>query len=72
MARAVGRFVEGKDMEDYGSEIRDPLKPVTLDSRPSVPVGAPRSLFSHNLELYEGVRSNSIWTLCSPQMSAKF
>lgn len=53
-------------MEDYRSEIRDPLKPVTRDSRPSVPVGAPRSLFSHNLELYEGVRSNSFWTLCSP------
>lgn len=63
----------GKDMEDYRNEIRDPLKPVTFDSRPSVPVGAPkqrrpRPLFSYNLELYEGVRSNTVWTLCSPQI----
>lgn len=33
----------GKDMENYRSEIRDHLKPATLDSRPSVPVGGSKA-----------------------------
>lgn len=55
-------------MESYRHEIRQRLLSVTPDSRPSVPKDGPKPKF---LVSYEGIRSNSEWTLCSPQSSTQ-
>lgn len=59
-------------MEGYRYGIRLHLLSVTLDSRPSVPNDGPKGEKTKvsgfiDLRLYEGVRSNSVWTFCFPQ-----